>query len=554
VQSSISRRLSNAIRRRSVKTIDIWEIDYQQDLHIVGRTPILYRRGDNVEIRYGNGIGWSVNTRGFRGEKERHTRLHETFNKLKLSPEDRKEFIKDILSWTPAEILSNSRSLDLLSEWISKKELKYWEKHGEITIQSSRPNKQYVITKERLDRTQVIIDGRIDHTLCVQSTENYDLPYGDALLAKVVALKSNEEYFLNRSNRFEVSVIERREYEKRHPPPTTTTVNRNNNNTVQARDWPSGLMISGTTAQQITRSEIAPRNIGLQGGVYQGLTDTDTRALEDAVQQYTQAQATLDGLATTNNNGLAVRDIAGEATPPVPPPTNSQAVWNLGHRVNPAGIGGSEEGLRLRSRADTIDIQRIGHVSALPFQTHINPVYMNQCIMMVAAQGLIDGISTVEEGMAIRSLLPDLDFRDSGNADIRSRDWEQPCSPFFFPDNLSNNLLNGNYRRYQIYQTNRNSDNNVKTMLLYGIANLDLRNRNLASSLIIQRGNVKVVDVVDLSYSANVSFIPFRQPIMFKRGDNMNLYLELKPEAAGQRSHYMLLGMVAEAIGANLCG
>ena len=549
MQSSTSLGLESntntiTFRRGNVKTIDIWEIESLQDLPIIGRTPLLYRRGDNVEIQY---IGSNNNTRNYNKEKERHTRLHKTFTKLNVSHEDRKGFIKDILSWTPAEILSNARSLDLLSEWVTKKELQYWEKHGEITIQSpSKSDRKYVITKERLDRTWVIIDGRLDHTLCVQSTENYDLPYGDALLSKIVALKSNEEYFILHSNKFHVTTTEKQEYERRHPIPANyrprSPVNTISSTQSRIRSG-MGACLSGATEGRL----------GMFGGVYEGFTQIDTQALEGAVQQYTQAQALLDGIAP-DQEGIVVRDIAGE-TPPTPQRRRQrqtdESVWDLGHQINPAGLdGGGEARLRLQSRSEGIDIQRLGHISPLPFQTQINPVYINQCVRFVAAQGLFDMISTVEEGMAIRSLLPDLDFRFGINDQaVFSREWIQPANSQGFLPNETRSL---------IYQTNMNSNNTRKVILLYGIANLLSRpgniQRNLANSLIIQRSTVRIIDIIDLSYSANVSFIPFRQPIMFKRGDNMNLYLDLKTEAVGQSSHYMLLGLVAEPLGAQLTG
>ena len=57
--------------------------------------------------------------------------------------------------------------------------------------------------------------------------------------------------------------------------------------------------------------EINPADIGIQGGIFVGLTPIDVRALEDNVVRFVAAQSILDGLATTPG-GLAIRDILPE--------------------------------------------------------------------------------------------------------------------------------------------------------------------------------------------------------------------------------------------------
>jgi len=59
---------------------------------------------------------------------------------------------------------------------------------------------------------------------------------------------------------------------------------------------------------KMKHDEINPADIGIQGGVFIGLTPIDVRALEDNVVRFVAAQSILDGLATTAG-GLAIRDI-----------------------------------------------------------------------------------------------------------------------------------------------------------------------------------------------------------------------------------------------------
>jgi hypothetical protein len=59
---------------------------------------------------------------------------------------------------------------------------------------------------------------------------------------------------------------------------------------------------------KMKHDEINSSDIGIQGGIFIGLTPIDVRALEDNVVRFVAAQSILDGLATTPG-GLAIRDI-----------------------------------------------------------------------------------------------------------------------------------------------------------------------------------------------------------------------------------------------------
>ena len=59
---------------------------------------------------------------------------------------------------------------------------------------------------------------------------------------------------------------------------------------------------------KMKHDEINSADIGIQGGIFIGLTPIDVRALEDNVVRFVAAQSILDGLATTPG-GLAIRDI-----------------------------------------------------------------------------------------------------------------------------------------------------------------------------------------------------------------------------------------------------
>lgn len=192
------------------------------------------------------------------------------------------------------------------------------------------------------------------------------------------------------------------------------------------------------------------------------------------------------------------------------------------------------------------------------------------------AQALLDGLASTEEGLAVRDILPDLDFRlpqDVAAITNLQREWIQPAS----------GQWNGTQANSQVevYSTSKNSNNDQKVMILYGIR---LANTGPArfvsqictSSIVFRRAAVKTIDIwqIELLDTVPDQVIYGRTPLLFKKGDNLRIDFVLKRAAAqpiqvqpasgvsynvrsgisGTNDFMMFLGKVVEKIGDNVTG
>jgi hypothetical protein len=151
------------------------------------------------------------------------------------------------------------------------------------------------------------------------------------------------------------------------------------------------------------------------------------------------------------------------------------------------------------------------------------------------AQALLDGLASTEEGLAVRDILPDLDFRlpqDVAALAALQREWIQPAS----------GQWNGTQANSQVevYSTSKNSNNDQKVMILYG---LRLSNTGPArqvshlctSSIVFRRAAVKTIDIwqIELLDTVPDQVIYGRTPLLFKKGDNLRVDFVLKRAASG---------------------
>lgn len=135
------------------------------------------------------------------GEFERNSRLHKVFSEIEKAGVDGKTVLRDLLAMTAEDILKNKTAMSLMSDWLTPEEMNQFVRDGEIEIKSRLyPGRRYKITKGRADMTQVYEGGVHTQDLCVHATQRDELPYGDAILTKIVALKTDEQYFLRNSN------------------------------------------------------------------------------------------------------------------------------------------------------------------------------------------------------------------------------------------------------------------------------------------------------------------------------------------------------------------
>ncbi len=201
------------------------------------------------------------------------------------------------------------------------------------------------------------------------------------------------------------------------------------------------------------------------------------------------------------------------------------------------------------------------------------------------AQALLDGLSTTEEGLAVRDIFPDIDFRGPSDFAIATlrREWVQPVSGTYLAAN--------EHSQQEIYNTSKNSNNDQKVLVIYGIRLLRTGpgrtfSTLTTSSVVFRRSTVKTIDIWQIEMLDTIpdQVIYGRTPLLFKKGDNMRIDFILKasgtqqtvqnwaaqafassgsfagqvqftlPGISGSNDYLMFLGKIIEKIGDQVTG
>lgn len=195
--------------------------------------------------------------------------------------------------------------------------------------------------------------------------------------------------------------------------------------------------------------------------------------------------------------------------------------------------------------------------------------YMNT-LSYATAQAILDNISTHESGILIRHLDRRLDFTDYQGSVLNNSEWftmgmEHTTRAEF---NLDEYTQRSDFKNHVVYQTNRNSNNDRKVILIYGfIGDYNIR------FITVSRSNLKIigrfpfmssddriveqrlfdngVDYHSFNFNTKLKLYPSmiipEKGIMLKKGDDSRIILELEDKEKPTR--FMPLGIVAEAIG-----
>ena len=171
-------------------------------------------------------------------------------------------------------------------------------------------------------------------------------------------------------------------------------------------------------------------------------------------------------------------------------------------------------------------------------------------VRFVAAQAILDGISNTPGGLAIRDIMPDLDFEDQlGNGTLK-REWVQPISGGW------QGAQNGSTET-QIYQTNKDVDNTQKVICFFGVKALNGGPDDAATAVngicfVFKRSNSKTIDMwhTQLVDEMPDRTVYARTPVLFKKGDNARIDMIGKSTiVSGVTDNYVILGKVAEPLG-----
>jgi hypothetical protein len=235
----------------------------------------------------------------------------------------------------------------------------------------------------------------------------------------------------------------------------------------------------------------------------------------------------------------------------------------------------SEARMKLQARKDAVDITKIGLQGGVygGFTTIDVRSLEDAVVRYGVAQALLDGLASTEEGLAVRDILPDLDFRlpqDATGLTILKRQWIQPVSGTW---DVAGHTQN------EVYSTTKNSNNDQKVIVIYGIRCVSTGvartgSRLFTSSVIFRRAAVKTIDIWQIE---SLDVVPDqtiygRTPLLFKKGDNLRIDFILKATAAqgilsnsgstanltagisGYNDTLMFLGKTIEKIGDNVTG
>ena len=112
-------------------------------------------------------------------------------------------------SVTPTKLQANLRASDLIKQWLTKKEVEQLMEKGYVEIKKGK--KIYRVFEDYSERVEVYSKGKMEYSLCgyvAEWKEDHDMEIndsfvlGDHFLAKIIAIKSDPEYYEKHSNRY----------------------------------------------------------------------------------------------------------------------------------------------------------------------------------------------------------------------------------------------------------------------------------------------------------------------------------------------------------------
>ena len=177
-----------------------------------------------------------------------------------------------------------------------------------------------------------------------------------------------------------------------------------------------------------------------------------------------------------------------------------------------------------------------------------------QAIKLAIAQALLDNLSPGPDGLIVRDVLPDLDFRQDSDTAITRRDWYQPTSSTWLLANINTDTI--------VYLTNTSVNNQKKVYSFYGVRATNTGPADASStigcaSLTFQRGSAtKIVDIWQIEaidVSPTRTLIAYT-PVLFKAGDNQRIAFRPAPKGSGTNDNLMLMGKIVERSGDTLTG
>lgn len=102
------------------------------------------------------------------------------------------------------KITAKARSIELLKDWLEPEEYSSLIKFDEMLIPSKLdPHVDYLVNKDPCKRVIELRDARFYSVMCILDADS-EIPEADRLLAKILVIKSDENYFRDNSGRNEL--------------------------------------------------------------------------------------------------------------------------------------------------------------------------------------------------------------------------------------------------------------------------------------------------------------------------------------------------------------
>ena len=194
----------------------------------------------------------------------------------------------------------------------------------------------------------------------------------------------------------------------------------------------------------------------------------------------------------------------------------------------------SEARLKLQARKDSVDITKIGLQGGVygGFTTIDVRSLEDAVVRYGVAQALLDGLASTEEGLAVRDIFPDLDLRAPDDVVINDRAWHQPSSGYYVAADM---MSATNLAAKAIYITSKNSDNDQKVLIIYGVRQVRtgpgrVNSRLITDAITFRRGQVKTIDIwqIEMLDTTPDQVIYGRTPLLYKKSDNARIEFHLK--------------------------
>lgn len=200
---------------------------------------------------------------------------------------------------------------------------------------------------------------------------------------------------------------------------------------------------------------------------------------------------------------------------------------------------------------DNIRLEAVGFVGGL--RSHILPVEIVRLeklgIQLTLSEALKAAIAPAIEGLAIRDLIPDIEFQDVNDNSVQTREWRQPWSGFY----------SNNSGEFEVYRTNKDVDYDKKVIGIWGVRYVNsgpgrLGNAVNAASITFKDSAGNTYDTWQIEgLDIHPELYAFT-PIVFTNTRQLRIFNRPKHSASGGYDNIQLIGKICERRGDNVNG